>query len=806
MVAQPTGTVTLVFTDIEGSTRMLHELGQDAYREVLGEHRRVVREAFGHYDGYEVDYEGDAFFFAFASARKAVDAVSEATRRMTDGPIRVRIGIHTGEPGLDPPKYVGMDVHLAARVMAAGHGGQVLLSQATRDLAGVDALELGEHRLKDIEGAVSLFQLGDGAFPPLKTISNTNLPRPASSFVGRVREVADLVDLVGGDARLVTLTGPGGTGKTRLAIEAAAELVGEFNAGVFWVPLAMLRDPALVLPSVGEALGTGDDLSAHIGEREMLLLIDNLEQVVEAAPALAELVEASPNLTVLVTSRELLKVRGEVEYEVQPLESSDSVELFCLRSGLPASDAIEELCRRLDDMPLAVELAAARTKVLSPEQILERLSQRLDLFEGRRDAERRQQTLRATIEWSHDLLTPDEKVLFASLAVFAGGCTLEGAVRVCGADLDILQALVEKSLLRHTDNRFWMLETIREYAMECLDASDQTETLRRRHAEHYLELGQASGLAYESEAEERYDLVRPEEANIRAALGWCVDADPLLGIRLAVSVEYWWYSASPFELRRWLEVLLRREPRPIAELRAPALRCLAGAAFIVSDYEEGRTLHEESLALYREVGDERGVSMVLPRLAIEAQRVGQLDLASALCAEALAIQRRLGFRKAEARVLATLGSIEWARGHSEEAVKLADQSAALSAEIGSRWWQAGSLLQGGEYALRLGRAGEAVGRLQESLRIAAEIGDRRGTVWALAYLAATEAKAGHPERAGRMWGAIEVEELRGRIGQWEGEKTEVASLVLAGEGSEFEHGRAKGRRLSLPEAVADALS
>jgi predicted ATPase len=573
---------------------------------------------------------------------------------------------------------------------------------------------------------------------------------------------------------------------------------------VFWVGLATLRDPALVLDTAAQTLGAKSELAEQIGEREMLLLLDNVEQIVEAAPELANLVEACPNLVLLVTSRELLRVRGEVEYQVRPLAKPDAVELFCARAQTEPTAAVEELCRRLDNMPLALELAAARMSVLTVDQIVERLSQRLDLFTGGRDADPRQRTLRATIEWSYDLLSGDEQKLFRRHSVFAGGSTLEAAKEVAGADLDILQALVDKSLVRHTNGRFWMLETIREYAAECLEGSGEADELRRWHAEHYLALGESSGLAYESEAVERQELVRPEEANIRAALAWALDADPALGARLAISVEYWWYSAAPLEARRWLEALLGRELP--ADVRAPALRCLGGAAFIVGDYDEGRALHEESLALYRELGDERGASMLLPRLAIEAQRAGDLDRAEELCAEALEIHRRLGFRKAEARVLATLGYIESQRRRWDEALELVDRSAALSAEIGSRWWQAGSLLNGGDYALRLGRLGDAATRLRESLRIAFDIGDRRGTVWALATLAAVEVAAGRPEPAGRMWGAIEAEELRGRVGQWEDEKEDIAARVLVGAGPEFERGRAEGYRLSLPDAVSVALS
>jgi len=302
--------------------------------------------------------------------------------------------------------------------------------------------------------------------------------------------VSDVVELLQDGARLVTLTGPGGSGKTRLAIESAAELVPEFRNGVFWIGLAALRDPALVVGTVAQTLGAKDGLAEHIGERELLLLLDNFEQVVEAAPQLGSLLESCPNLRILVTSRELLRIRGEVDYPVPPLQQPEAVELFCQRSRLEPSSDIAELCRRLDNLPLAVELAAARTSLLSPAQILERLAQRLDLLKGGRDAEARQRTLRATIEWSHDLLTQDEQLLFAYLAVFAGGCTLKAAQEVADADLDALQSLVEKSLVRHTEERFWMLETIREFALERFEQAGAAEELRRRRSAYFLELAE----------------------------------------------------------------------------------------------------------------------------------------------------------------------------------------------------------------------------------------------------------------------------------------------------------------------------
>jgi Adenylate and Guanylate cyclase catalytic domain/AAA ATPase domain len=371
----PIGTVTFLFTDVEGSTRLLEEIGDEAYEEALAAHRRVVRTACSAQGGVEVDTQGDAFFFAFPTAPGALAAASEMTRELASGPIHIRIGLHTGEPRLGEEGYLGKEVHLAARVASSGHGGQVVLCKATAHiLAGLELTELGEHRLKDIAEPVAIYQLGEERFPPLKTISNTNVPRPASSFIGRETELAQVLGMLEQGARLLTLTGPSGSGKTRLALEAATALIPQYKAGVFWVGLASLRDPSLVTTTISQNLGAKASLAEHIGERDMLLLLDNLEQVVEAAPELSELVQACPNLVLLVTSRELLRVQGEVEYPVLPLASPEAVSLFSERGQLEPSEEIGELCARLDNLPLAVELAAARTKVLTTEQILERLS------------------------------------------------------------------------------------------------------------------------------------------------------------------------------------------------------------------------------------------------------------------------------------------------------------------------------------------------------------------------------------------------------------------------------------------------
>ena len=349
----PSGAVTFLFTDVEGSTNLLHALGAVDYAQALAEHRRILRESFAAHGGVEVDTQGDAFFVAFPTALGALRAAAQGRDGLASGPIRVRIGIHSGTPHLTDEGYVGEVVHKGARIAAAGHGGQVLISATTAALIGTDGLhDLGEHRLKDFAEPIPIFQLGAQRFPPLKTISNTNLPRPASSFVGRDREAEEIVSLLEDGARLLTLTGPGGSGKSRLAIEAAATLVPKFKAGVFWVGLAPLRDPALVSETIGQTIGAKDGLADHIGERELLLLLDNLEQVVAAAPDLATLVEACPNLRLLVTSRELLRVRGEVEYAVLPLADPDAVELFCARAGTEPDEAVRQLCRALDNLSL----------------------------------------------------------------------------------------------------------------------------------------------------------------------------------------------------------------------------------------------------------------------------------------------------------------------------------------------------------------------------------------------------------------------------------------------------------------------
>ncbi len=747
----PAGTVTFLFTDVEGSTKLLHELGAEAYDQALVEHRLRLRDAFSRHGGVEVDTQGDAFFYAFPTAQGALEAASEGQQSLALGPISVRMGLHTGTPHIGKEGYIGDDVHLGARIAATSHGGQVILSRATAELVELDLTDLGEHRLKDIGEAVPIYQLGTGSFPPLKTISNTNLPRPASSFVGRDDELLEVLSRFEDGARLVTLTGPGGTGKTRLAIEAATTLVPEYKAGVFWVGLATLRDPTLVPETIAQTLGAKDGLAEHIGERELLLLLDNLEQVVDCALELSALLSVCPNLNLLVTSRELLRVQGEVEYAVPPLAQPEAISLFCVRSQLDPSEEIAELCRRLDDMPLAVELAAARTSVVTPEQILERLSQRLDLLRSGRDADPRQQTLRATIEWSHDLLAPDEQELFARLSVFAG-CTLEAAEEVAGADLDTLQSLVEKSLLRFTDGRYWMLETIREYAAERLQDENAAGDLRGEHAAYYLSLAEDAGRG-DSAAFRRLDV---EHDNMRGALTWFGDKhESESELRLVSALTNFWDVRG--HLREGLshvEAALLREVEQPPSWRVKVLAAASDFARLQGDTERGRSYSEESLALARQIGDYAGVARGLHELGEAASADGDYDKATAYFEEAVTAARTAGSNGAGS--IGNLGWVAYLQGDYERAMPLFEEAVELLRERGHESGVLVGLCHVVDATIMLGRAQEARLPVRECLELAGELSFRQVIAGSLDATAAVLADSGDARTAVRLMGAADV--------------------------------------------------
>jgi predicted ATPase len=845
----PSGTVTFLFTDVEGSTKLLHELGAERYAEALDEHRGVIREACRGEGGVEVDTQGDAFFFAFPTADGALQAATTFTDGLASGPIRVRVGIHMGTPHLASEGYVGEDVHFAARVASSAHGGQVVLSSAVRGLVDERFMltDLGEHRLKDITAAVSIFQLGTRAFPPLKTISNTNLPRPASSFVGRERELQEALARIRTGARLLTLTGPGGSGKTRLALEVASELVPEFKAGVFWVGLATLREPALVTETIAHVLGTNDDLGEHIADRELLLLLDNMEQVVEVAPELSALVAACPNLTVLVTSRELLRVQGEVEYAVPPLAEQEAVSLFCARSQLEPDDTIAELCGRLDNLPLAVELAAARAKALSPTKILERIAQRLDLLTGGRDADPRQQTLRTAIEWSYDLLTPGDQALFSRLAVFSGGCTLEAAEEVAEADLDVLQSLVEKSLLRHTDDRYWMLETIREYAAERLQASGPGD-LRERHETFFCELAENAEPQLKGARQQYYlDVLEAEHDNLRATFDYCLyeKSEVERAGRLAYALFEFIDIRSHYEEgTRWFDALLARRAEMSPATTAGALvgaavlaeregaygnaarhfreaseiygslgehqgvaRASCGLAFALLNLgrsEEGTAAAEHSLSAARTSGDAWTIACALSALAMTKDDTGDADGAEALLWDSHRLFTEVGDRRNAAIVLLNLGGIAAHAGWLDRAESYLADAKAAAENIGDAGQLSGVVASQAENAFRRGALDEARIHSREAIRLNHDLGRRNELARCLLLVALL---ADGSDAPARMLGAADGVLGDDELAPWDDVGREaLRELRILEDDARLSEIVLDWRRRPFSDAVAEALS
>lgn len=803
MAQLPQGTVTFLFTDIEGSTRLLHEVGAERYAEALAEHRRVLRDAFARHDGVEVDTQGDAFFVAFPTAQGGLEAAREAQRELE---LPVRMGLHTGTPLLTEEGYIGPDVHRAARIASAGHGRQVLVSASTAALVGPAELrDLGEHRLKDLSAPERIYQFGGDDFPPLKTLYRTNLPVPATPFLGREHELAQVRELLAhADARLLTLTGAGGSGKTRLALHAAGEAAEEYPDGVWWVPLAPLTDPADVGPAAARALGGGGALPELVDGKRLLLLLDNFEHVVEAVPEVTAVLAECPRAAVLVTSRERLRVQGEQVYPVPVLERAESRRLFVARARATQPDfepdeRLDELCERLDDLPLALELAAARTSLLTTEQLLERLGDRLDLLKGGRDAETRQRTLRATIEWSYELLEPAEQQLLAALSVFRGGWTLEAAERVADADLELMQSLVDKSLVRRWGSgRFGMLETIREFAAEQLSA-EQLDVLLRRLLEYLLELFRGANLEPHASGPPRMELAQEERANVDVALAWATGAREVpAGLRLLELLEQYWSTNDPVAGRARVDALLAvagKELDPGTHARALRFR---GASFdMTSRNDLAEPEYERAIELLRSVGDEAQAAHLSLRIANAAVRQGELDRASALATAALDADPPLA--------LAVLAHVAFGREDAAEGARLAREAAAAAAASGFVWWQGVTLLGASEELLALGALERARRFFAEGLELLHTVRDLVNLPIALATGAALAARLDDPVRAGTLWGAVEAE--AGRTPR----TTTTENLALYEPylepvlGDAFEQARAHGRTLSLDDAVAYAL-
>ena len=762
---QPTGTVTLVFTDIERSTLLLQQLGRDRYAEALELHRRLLRKAFERHGGYEVDCEGDSFFIAFSRADDAVHAAKEVQQALAGSdwpggnPLRVRIGIHTGEPLAAPPKYVGMDVHRAARIMAAGHGGQVLISQSTSALvAGVVVRDLGEHRLKDLTAPERVYQLGEGEFPALKSLSRTNLPIASSPLVGRERELNDLVELISDSIRVLTVTGPGGSGKTRLALQAAADVIDEFRDGVFFVPLAPLRDPSLVLPTALQTVGL--NTLEELRELDVLLLLDNFEHLLAAAPSLNGVLSTAPRLKLLVTTRAPLRISGEREYALDPLTRADAMTLFVARAAaagrsVAPDETVAEICDRLDNLPLAIELAAGRVRLLDPIALLERLERRLPLLtHGGRDAPERQRTLRATIDWSYDLLGEEQRRVMRSLGVFAGSFSFDAAERVAAAGLDELEALVELNLLKPIGgSRFLILATIREYAHERLD-EDEQNLVERRHREYYAEFIAKSFASDQIVDPAWLDLIDVDQANYRAALTSFIDEGDGAVELVSFLGRFWHARGMVVEGLRWVEETLASDSTS-GEPRELVLRWAFPFALYQGDYDRAEALARQRLELAESLENDRLIAQALMNMGRVAEARGDLDTASAPYEEALTIARRLNDPTILASSLLNVGWVMSLQGGHCQALRLVEQALDIYEQVGDGLRIAVALHDLGWLAVRRGDMTNAAARFRDSIgrgRSFESVGEIGGCLSGLGVVA-EQAQA--DERALRLFAAWE---------------------------------------------------
>jgi predicted ATPase/class 3 adenylate cyclase len=865
--ALPTGTVTFLFTDIEGSTELLQTLGS-AFLPNRDRHDRAIRRAIKQGGGIELATEGDSFFAVFRTAVGAVHAAVAAQRVLSAAPeakgrrIAVRMGLHTGDGKLGGDNYVGMDVHRAARIAAAGHGGQVLLSDATRGLVesqlpdGVTLRDLGSQTLKDLPHPEHLHDLlitGLRAdFPGLRTISGPrgNLPTSMTRFIGRTREAADIGDLLARE-RMVTLAGPGGTGKTRLAIEAARSLADRYPDGSWFVALEALRDPALVVSTIATTLGVRDQpgrpISAVLGEyllpKHVLVLLDNLEQVIRAAPEIAGLLGAAPGLDVLATSREPLSIAGEHVYHVPPLDlppepgvptardlaANEAVELFMERARAARADfalsdanapAIAAICRRLDGLPLAIELAAARINVLSANQIVDRLDHRLKLLAtDRRDLPERQRTLRGAIDWSYDLLARSEQAFFRRLSVFSGGADLDAISAVVdpegalGADaLELASALVDRSLLRLTaigdENRLDMLETIREYAAEHLAASSSEESeTRARHADYYRELAEASeGLLLNVRRDQILDRLDRELNNVRAAIAWSLETGHTeIGLRIAVALrEFWHVRNRILEGRRALDGLLSASASEGAT--SPRFRALAiggGLASWHGDYDRSLELFEEALAMAEARGSRR--QMAAAKSGMGWAMIGSRPTAARpLIEEAVALARERGDTQILYGALQGLTLVCIRLGDLGAARRSALESIALGEAAGERYSKELMLVTLGMIEAREGDRKAGGRRIAEALRQLRAAGGHIGLSIALDTLATLVLEQGESEHGAIL--AAAADRLRREIGGGPGnavlgleEPLDHARRTMAE--SDFERAVAAGAALTTDEAV-----
>ena len=864
----PTGTVTFLFTDVEGSTRLLQRVG-DGYRGLLATHNQFLREAIATSGGVEVQTEGDGFFAVFPSATGAIRAAVQAQRAVSNHSwpegevVRVRMGLHTGEGVLSEGTYVGLDVHRAARIAAAGHGGQILASDATRALIeqalpmGVRLQDLGVHRLRDIEQHERLYQLliDDLAdtFPPIRSLNArlSNLPEVRSSFVGRedaVREATALLER----ARLLTLTGPGGIGKTRLALKIAAEQIGRFADGVYLVDLSPVTDPTLVPQAIAIALvvreepgrDVVDSLADHLRDRELLLVLDNVEQVITSARAIGRLIDYAPRLTVMATSRVPLHLTGEQEFPVptltlpEPARSSDlkslagneAVTLFMQRAAavspgirLSAENApiVAQIALKLDGLPLALELAASRAKLLAPDAILRHLGERLSLLStGARDVPDRQRTLRRTIEWSHDLLEPEHQHLFARLAIFSGGWTLEAAQEICGPNLDLqvldgLATLVDHSMVRvgqvgDGESRFDMLEIIREFAVERLALSGESDELQHAHTEHFRDLAEEA--ERHQTREDRVSWLaqlEQEHDNLRLALDWSERTkDAETGLRTAAAIwRFWLQRGHLSEGRSRLERLLAMgDADTSGTVRVRSLAALGGLAYWQNDPATTRAAYEEAAEIARGVGDSKLLASALLDLSYVPYIEGNPEGVQPILEEGLAKAEESGDRVLLAQFLNSIAFLDVDRGNPAAAIEPFQTAIAILQEEGAIW-KAADLLTGLGYITRMaGDLGAAKDHFREALQIFAKAVDVMSMSMVFNGLALVANDEGRPERAARLIGASaqmrnEAGGTAPLIGRW-GDPEADARRVLGTEA--FDSARAQGYAMETEATVAYA--
>ncbi|MGQ0551200.1 MAG: tetratricopeptide repeat protein [Armatimonadota bacterium] len=805
----PTGTVTFLFTDIEGSTALLQRLG-DAYQRVLEDHRRMLRAAFQASGGREVDTQGDAFFVAFLRAADAVAASVSMQKTVLEHEwpgseqVRVRMGLHTGEPALSDGGYVGLDVHRAARICSAGHGGQILLSRTTRDLVEHDlpddaALrDLGRHRLKDLAHSEHLYQVVHPGlpsdFPPLRSVATRSigLPRRLTSFIGRESEIEEVRRLLG-TTHLLTVVGIGGAGKTRLALQVADRVVEEFPHGVYLVELAQVTDPGLVPQAVASSLGVREDpdrpliesLTGHLQSRRMLLVLDNCEHLVDAIAELAtELLGAAPSLKLLCTSREALAIAGEAAWRIpslsvpdprrvldrNALETFEAVRLFVERAaevvaGFVLTEqnapAIVQICRRLDGIPLAIELAASRIRVLTSDQIAARLDDRFRLLAGgSRTAMPRQQTLKAAMDWSYDLLTSQEAALLRRLSVFSRGCTLDAAEAVCAAGdvgshgvLDLLTRLVDKSLVvaeeEDRENRYRLLETVKQYGRDKLVEAGEAPAVRHRHLEWFLSLAERAGPKLQT-ADQLVWLSRldAEHDNIRGALEWALEsAEEEIPARMAESLWWFWsLRGQNNEGREWLNKAVARARRP-SSIRARTLASAAMLAFFAADYAAATALSEEGLAIARDLGDLDATGYALVVLAMVAGARGDYERATSLAEESLALTTAGGLPWEKGAVLSVMGSFAFQAGDFARAERLLQEGLSVFKDLGDRWGIAFDLQWLGLLARSRGDYAPAAAMLEESLALNRQLGHSWGIASTLLNMALVPLRQGDYPRA-----------------------------------------------------------